>query len=210
MKWGCPDQRPVPFSKIYVQHIEWWYTQKHPDEDFADTFAMWLTPRSNWRRRYEKMPGHSEAALRRARRAGAGQCRPARQHRQGGCCAARYARYERDGRPALSAGLPGAAGAIRHRPRRASARELFDHEAKGIRTRGRYRRQAPPRAGGIDYRWTGVPRPIVGGLIDSVSRTCEQMKHSGELGEEAQYPVEVTVLATTLAMIFGARGRIDT
>ena len=42
------DYRFVPFSKIYVRHIEWWYAQKHPDEDFADTFAVWLTPRSDW------------------------------------------------------------------------------------------------------------------------------------------------------------------
>jgi hypothetical protein len=41
--------RPVPFSRKYVRHIAGWYAQKHPDEDFAETFAVWLTPRSNWR-----------------------------------------------------------------------------------------------------------------------------------------------------------------
>ena len=40
------DYRPVPFSRNYVRHIEGWYAQKHPDEDFAETFAVWLTPRS--------------------------------------------------------------------------------------------------------------------------------------------------------------------
>src|SRR5262245_43943450 len=30
-----------------------WYAQKHPDEDFAETFAVWLTPRSNWRKKYK-------------------------------------------------------------------------------------------------------------------------------------------------------------
>ena len=29
---------------------------KHPDEDFAETFAVWLTPRSGWRRRYHYWP----------------------------------------------------------------------------------------------------------------------------------------------------------
>jgi hypothetical protein len=33
-----------------------WYAQSHPDEDFAETFAVWLTPRSNWRKRYEGWP----------------------------------------------------------------------------------------------------------------------------------------------------------
>ena len=42
--------RPVPFSRSFVRHIEGWYAQKHPDEDFAETFAVWLTPRSPWRR----------------------------------------------------------------------------------------------------------------------------------------------------------------
>ncbi|HEX7153474.1 MAG TPA: hypothetical protein VF618_18450 [Thermoanaerobaculia bacterium] len=43
----------VPFSRDYVRHIAGWYAQKHPDEDFAETFAVWLDPRSHWRRRYE-------------------------------------------------------------------------------------------------------------------------------------------------------------
>jgi hypothetical protein len=48
--------RPNPASKDYVQHLPRWYAQSHPDEDFAETFAVWLTPRSNWRRRYEDWP----------------------------------------------------------------------------------------------------------------------------------------------------------
>jgi hypothetical protein len=42
----------VPFSRDYVRHIAGWYAQKHPDEDFAETFAVWLNPRSQWRKRY--------------------------------------------------------------------------------------------------------------------------------------------------------------
>ena len=45
--------RPVPFSRQFVRHIAGWYAQKHPDEDFAETFAVWLTPRSQWRKRYK-------------------------------------------------------------------------------------------------------------------------------------------------------------
>src|SRR5437868_2136204 len=47
---------PVPFSRRFVRHIAGWYAQKHPDEDFAETFAVWLTPRSNWRRKYAGWP----------------------------------------------------------------------------------------------------------------------------------------------------------
>ena len=46
------NYRPVPFSKDFVRHMAGWYAQKHPDEDFAETFAVWLTPRSGWRKKY--------------------------------------------------------------------------------------------------------------------------------------------------------------
>lgn len=44
--------RPRPYSRSYVIHLENWYAQSHPDEDFAETFAVWLTPNLNWRRRF--------------------------------------------------------------------------------------------------------------------------------------------------------------
>ncbi len=47
---------PKPRSRRYVQHLAYWYAQAHPDEDFAETFAVWLAPGSNWRRRYEGWP----------------------------------------------------------------------------------------------------------------------------------------------------------
>jgi hypothetical protein len=48
--------RPNPRSKKFVQHLRLWYAQSHPDEDFAETFAVWLTPRANWRQRYAGSP----------------------------------------------------------------------------------------------------------------------------------------------------------
>ena len=48
-----PDfYKPKPKSRKYVLHLPAWYAQAHPAEDFAETFAVWLTPRSLWRRRY--------------------------------------------------------------------------------------------------------------------------------------------------------------
>lgn len=40
------------FSKNFVKHLEENYAQAHPDEDFAETFAVWLTPGSDWRNVY--------------------------------------------------------------------------------------------------------------------------------------------------------------
>ncbi|MCC6349389.1 MAG: putative zinc-binding metallopeptidase [Candidatus Eisenbacteria bacterium] len=48
--------RPDPSSQRHVQHLRQYYAQAHPDEDFAETFAIWLTPRYPWRRRYAGWP----------------------------------------------------------------------------------------------------------------------------------------------------------
>ena len=47
---------PKPYSKSYVLHLDAWYAQSHPDEDFAETFAVWLSPASEWRQRYAGWP----------------------------------------------------------------------------------------------------------------------------------------------------------
>ena len=46
----------APKSRDYVQHLDAWYAQSHPAEDFAETFAVWLDPRSRWRERYLHWP----------------------------------------------------------------------------------------------------------------------------------------------------------
>jgi hypothetical protein len=52
-----PDfYKPKPKSRRYVLHLPAWYAQAHPAEDFAETFAVWLSPRSHWRRRYRGWP----------------------------------------------------------------------------------------------------------------------------------------------------------
>jgi hypothetical protein len=47
---------PKPYSKSFVHHLDHWYAQSHPDEDFAETFAVWLDPRSMWATRYAGWP----------------------------------------------------------------------------------------------------------------------------------------------------------
>ena len=62
---GCSARRrstypeyytPKPYSKSFVQHLDHWYAQSHPDEDFAETFAVWLDPQSMWATRYAGWP----------------------------------------------------------------------------------------------------------------------------------------------------------
>jgi hypothetical protein len=47
---------PKPYSKSFVLHLDAWYAQSHPDEDFAESFAVWLTPDADWRTRYQGWP----------------------------------------------------------------------------------------------------------------------------------------------------------
>jgi len=58
-----PPRAPYPDRYVidthrrdYVQHLDGWYAQAHPAEDFAETFAVWLSPRSGWRKRYAGWP----------------------------------------------------------------------------------------------------------------------------------------------------------
>lgn len=48
--------QPKPLSKHYVLHLDLWYAQSHPVEDFAETFAVWLKPLSRWRSQYRGWP----------------------------------------------------------------------------------------------------------------------------------------------------------
>ena len=52
-----PDAyKPRPNSRRFVTHLDGWYAQAHPAEDFAETFAVWLRPGSRWRKRYADWP----------------------------------------------------------------------------------------------------------------------------------------------------------
>ncbi|MCC7441061.1 MAG: putative zinc-binding metallopeptidase [Bdellovibrionales bacterium] len=59
-----PDHfRPRPYSRAFVRNLEGHYGQSHPDEDFAETFAVWLDPARDWEREYAAWP----AALKKLR-----------------------------------------------------------------------------------------------------------------------------------------------
>ena len=58
-KWSEPypeHYTPRPYSRSFVLHLDSWYAQSHPAEDFAETFAVWLPPNSMWRKRYAGWP----------------------------------------------------------------------------------------------------------------------------------------------------------
>ena len=190
------EYRPVPFSKKFVRHIEGWYAQKHPDEDFAETFAVWLTPRSPWRRQYKGWP-----AMRKLR------------------YVERMARTLATVEPIVKTGEVD----ITPDDISVTVEQFYEQAAQERQARidialdahlgqiflTRRRKESKPAADIVKQIhatswWRRSPtgpacrRPVVKGLIDSVCRTCERMRLWGEVGEEPRYLVEVTALATTL------------
>ncbi|HEX2932564.1 MAG TPA: putative zinc-binding metallopeptidase [Candidatus Binatia bacterium] len=45
--------RARPYSRRFVRHLDGYYAQSHPEEDFAETLAIWLTPDFDWRQQYK-------------------------------------------------------------------------------------------------------------------------------------------------------------
>jgi len=50
------DYQVDPSSTRFVHNLAECYAQKHPDDDFAETFAVWLTPYSHWQTAYAGTP----------------------------------------------------------------------------------------------------------------------------------------------------------
>ena len=198
--------RPVPFSRKYVRHIAGWYAQKHPDEDFAETFAVWLTPGSSWRRKYKLWP--ALAKLRYVDRV----VREVR-HRDPVVStgdfdvtvedmkvtvAQFYRRMRRQNGKALDVGLESDLADLfiapgRRRKNLRPAGEMLE-EFRAVLTDK------------ITY-WTGVKRPVVRALVDRIIRTSRDQNLKAEAGREAAYLVELTAYGTTMAMNYLTRGK---
>jgi hypothetical protein len=196
------EYKPVPFSRKYVRHIAGWYAQKHPDEDFAETFAVWLTPDSDWQRRY------------------------------GGWAALKKLKYVDRTAKALATTPPRKAleVATREMPveEMGSTIEQFykehaelpelpdvpDSELEDIFVRKGVDLR-PASAFLLEHRkaivdkityWTGVRRPIVRQLMETIGRRARELELCVERTREQQTLIEVVAFATTLAMNYLTRG----
>ena len=201
------DYEPVPFSRKFVRHIAGWYAQKHPDEDFAETFAVWLTPRSGWRAKYR---GWSAVAKLRyvdrvARRVG--EVEPPRSRGatdvtvdEMDSTIEEFYREARQSDTDLAASLPldvdlneifAKPSKRRRRPMK-PASELVAECRKAIVDRVTY--------------WTGVRRPLVRSLVDSIERRLRELALLTEPGREKSDLAALTAYVTTLAMNYLVRG----
>ena len=195
--------RPVPFSKSFVRHIEGWYAQKHPDEDFAETFAVWLTPGSAWRRRYRGWPVMKKLRYVDRIAKSVGNVEPVVKTGEVDITVDDmrltveefYRRAEKERQASTNLAMDAHLSGIFLTRRRGEVRPAATIVAK-------YKRDLIDK---ITY-WTGVRRPVVRGLVESIIRNCERSKLWGEVGREAAYMVELTAFGTALAMNFLTRG----
>jgi len=198
--------RPVPFSRSYVRHIAGWYAQKHPDEDFAETFAVWMTPGSRWRERYRGWRAMTKLKYvdRIARQVG--DVDPIRQRgrtditvEEMEATVAEF--YERSGDEGA---------AIADLPLNTDLVDLFNaskRRRKGVRSAAELIREH--RKALIDKvtYWTGVPRPLIKRLIESIQGKVAELDLRVEIARETDQLTELTAYATTLAMNYLTRGK---
>jgi hypothetical protein len=200
------DYRPVPFSRRFVRHIAGWYAQKHPDEDFAETFAVWLTPGSQWRRRYKGWPALAKLRY-----------------------VDRIARRVRDTAPIRERG----ATDITVDEMEATVGEFYDEKlqeppspvdlpldtdlADIFKVSRRRRKSVRPAADLLRENrkaivdkvayWTGVARPLVKQLTEAMVARVGELNLRAEIRSEREHLTEITAYTTALAMSYQTRGK---
>lgn len=198
--------RPVPFSRNYVRHIGGWYAQKHPDEDFAETFAVWLTPRSRWRQRYQGWGAIAKLEyVDRIARALA-EADPLR----------------KQARPDIT--VQEMDSTVGEFYQRAAAEEVsfadlaLDTDLIDIFNVSKRRKHAvrlaaellheqrKPMVDKIAY-WTGISRPLIRRLIELIEVRVAELGLRTDSVRAAEHMTELTVYVTALAMNYVARGQ---
>ena len=204
---------PDPFSRLFVRHLTHGqyhlntYAQKHPDEDFAETFAIWLTPGSRWRTRYAGWPALAKIEY-----------------------VARLMRRYRERPPLVTGGAlaqpveeMNVSLAEHYGQRleryRAAAQGYVDDKLREIfpGTRGfaetlpahlflaRRRRALTARIA----RWSGMTADDIGMILAKLSDRSKALGLRMYPRREDAYLLDITALVTSMATRFGLRGRFD-
>jgi hypothetical protein len=191
------DYRPNPFSRDFVRHISGWYAQKHPDEDFAESFAVWLTPGFDWRSAY----------------AGWGALRKLdyvdRIVRERGRTPPRVTAEGYDPAGELDYSIAEHYERFGYKPQKVPAyfdgdlKDLFEaasDEPDGAEPAAAFlRRHRRTLVNNIAY-WTGLHEGTVRSLIDHFIERCQALGLRTRGADEAALLTELTAYATTLCM----------
>src|SRR2546422_1006057 len=199
------DYNPVPFSRGFVRHIAGWYAQKHPDEDFAETFAVWLTPRLNWRRRYQGWAALAKLEYVDRTAKALGEKDP---RRSVGKAELPVDEMQATIEDFYRERTPDETPAVADLPLDVDLDDLFGPAApQGSRSAAEF--LAEHRKVIVDKitYWTGVRRTLVKHLVESIEKRAKEMDLAVDRTRESAHPVEVVSYATTLVMNYLTRGR---
>jgi len=204
---------PNPFSRQFVRHLTYGqyhlntYAQKHPDEDFAETFAVWLTPGSHWRARYANWPALAKieyvARLMRRYRGrpplviGGGLIRPVEE--MDVSLAEHYGQRIERYRAAAEGYVDDKLREIFPRTR-SFADSLSAHLFLARRRRAMTVRIA---------RWSGMAADDIRMILDKLSDRSKALGLRMYPRREGTYLLDITALVTSMATRFGLRGRFD-
>jgi len=198
------NYRPVLFSRNHVRYLPGWYAQKHPDEDFAETFAVWLTPRSAWRKRYKGWGAMTKLRYMDRIARELADTDPLRRRAETDITVDEMEMtvaefYHRDGQEIqlgdllLDTDLRDIFDASKRRRTAKSAQQFLQAHRKTVVDKVAY--------------WTGAQRPLVKKLVESIEKRLGELNLFADLQREAEHLVQITVYATALAMNYVARGK---
>jgi hypothetical protein len=198
------NYRPMLFSKEYVRYLPGWYAQKHPDEDFAETFAVWMTPRSNWRKKYRGWGALAKLRYMERIALKFGNVDPLRKR----------------GEPDITvAEMEMTVGEFyRNSTEQVPLLEVTqDSELAGIFNASKKSKRSQPagpflrknRKAMVDQiaTWTAMQRPLVRRLMDSIEKRTTELGLMIDSRREAEHLSEITVFVTTLVMNHLARSK---
>ncbi len=203
------NYRPAPFSRDYVRHLPGWYAQKHPDEDFAETFAVWLTPRSNWRKRYRGWGALAKLQYLNRLARKVGKSDPLRRRGQ--------ADITVDEMESTLAEFYRHDGHQNGREEVAVTELTPDTDLRDIFPVSKRRKAALPaheflhqhRKAVIDKvaQWTGAQRPLIKTLMDTIEKRAGELDLRADKTRNAEHLAEVTAYVTALVMTYVTKGK---
>lgn len=198
--------RPVPFSRKYVRHMAGWYAQKHPDEDFAETFAVWLTPRSNWRKRYRGWGAMAKLQYMDQVAKKFGDVEPLRRRGRTDITVDEMESTVGEFyRLTVQEEIP-----LEELALDADLTDIFNvsrKKQKGVRPADELVRQhRKPIVDKVAY-WSGVQRPVIKRLVEAICKRIGELDLRADVKREPEHLTEFTVYTTALAMNYLTRGK---
>jgi hypothetical protein len=185
----------IPFSRDYVRYIPGWYAQKHPDEDFAETFAVWLDPKSQWRKRYRGWGAMQKLEYVDRVARSLAEVAPPRPHGQTDITTDEM---EQTVEEMLSEYYVDETQLIDGLPLDADLTDIFTPESESASLAAdvleRHRRNVIDKV----HYWTGVRRSLVRTLVLAIERRLREL----QLRATREQMMELTVYITALCMTF--------